>query len=243
MEGAAVAHLRSASRSSLFIDWSADMGDDPRGRAARGGVTALAALVVILLVAGAILGVRALVQNLGNQATGEHTIDRSGPVLLQSMRDLSRYEAAEGTFQVIVDLEKDAGFLPTSVVGQRTLFVAVGTVNAYVEFSGPGSDAISVSRDGRSVQVRLPHAALEQPNLDHDRSYVYAEEVGIVDRVRNFFAQDPNEQAQLYQVAVKKIGDAAAQSSLAARAETNARTMLQDMLRALGYQQVTVTYV
>lgn len=218
------------------------MGDDRRGRAARNGVTALVALLAILLVAGAVLGVRALVQDLGNQATGQHMIDRSGPVLLQSMRDLSRYEAAVGTFQVIVDLEKDAGFLPTSVVGERTLFVAFGTVNAYVDFSGLSGDAIAVARDGTSVQVRLPHAALEQPNLDHDRSYVYAQEVGIVDRVRNFFAEDPNEQAQLYQVAVKKIADAAAQSALAARAETNARTMLQDMLRTLGYQQVTVTY-
>jgi hypothetical protein len=218
------------------------MGDDPRGRAARSGVTALVALLTVLLVAGAVLGVRALVQNLSAGATGQHTIDRSGPVLLQSMRDLSRYEAAEGTFQVIVDLERDAGFLPPSVVGERTLFVAFGTVNAYVDFSRLGTDAITVAPNSSSVRVRLPHAALEQPNLDHDRSYVYAQEVGIVDRVHNFFAQDPNDQAQLYEVAVRKIAAAAAQSELASRAEANTRAMLQDMLRTLGYQQVTVTF-
>jgi Protein of unknown function (DUF4230) len=197
----------------------------------------LAALVVVLTV----VQVRNLVQGLGDRAAGR-TVDRSGPVLLQSMRDLSRYEAAAGTFQVVVDLEKDAGFLPQAVVGQRTLFVAIGTVDAYVDFSRLGDDALTVSADRRSVQVRLPHAALDRPNLDHQRSYVFAEERGIVDRIRAFFDQSPNEQAELYQVAERKIGEAAAQSGLTDRADANTRTMLRDMLRALGYQQVSITY-
>lgn len=198
---------------------------------------ALAALVVVLTV----VQVRNLVQGVGDRAAGR-TVDRSGPVLLQSVRDLSRYQAAAGTFQVVVDLEKDAGFLPQAVVGERTLFVAVGSVDAYVDFSRLGDDALTVSADRRSVQVRLPHAALDRPNLDHQRSYVFAEERGIVDRVRAFFDQAPNEQAELYQVAERKIGEAAAQSGLADRADANTRTMLHDMLRALGYQQVTITY-
>ena len=43
-------------------------------------------------------------------------------------------------------------------------------------------------------------------------------------------------------MAEKKIGDAAGQSGLTTRAEANARTMLEDMLRTLGYRQATVTY-
>lgn len=143
---------------------------------------------------------------------------------------------------MIVDLEKDTAFLPTAIVGQRTLFVAVGSVNAYVNFSGLGKDAITVTSDRQAVDLRLPHAALDKPNLDHQRSYVFAEERGILDRVRAFFDQAPNEQAELYQVAEKKIADAATQSRLTDRAEANARMMLQDMLRVLGYKQVTITY-
>jgi len=111
-----------------------------------------------------------------------------------------------------------------------------------VDFSRLGNDAITTSPERQAVQVRLPHAALDKPNLDHQRSYVYAEERGIVDRVRAFFDQAPNEQAELYQVAERKIGEAAAQSELANRAETNARAMLQQMLTALGYQQITITF-
>lgn len=209
----------------------------------RWGRTALAIVALalaLLLVVGAVIQVRNLLQ--GIPATGTRTTDRSGPVLLRSMRDLSRYDAASGTFQVIVDLEKDTPFLPTAVVGQRTLFVAVGTDDAYVDFSALGSDAIQVSSDRTAVQVRLPHAALDKPNLDHQRSYVFAQESGIVNRVQAFFDTSPNDQAELYQVAEKKIGDAAGQSGLTARAEANTRTMLQDMLRSLGYQQSTVTF-
>ncbi len=60
----------------------------------------------------------------------ERDVDRSQPVILQSIQDLSRYEAAAGNFQVVIDLEKDARFLPSVVRGQRTLFVAAGAVGA-----------------------------------------------------------------------------------------------------------------
>jgi hypothetical protein len=211
-----------------------------RRRWARTVLAIVALALAVVVAAAAVVQVRSLLQ--GIPTTGTRTIDRSGPVLLQSMRDLSRYDAASGTFQVIVDLQKDTPFLPTAVVGQRTLFVAIGSVDAYVDFTRLGSDAIQVSADRTAVQVRLPHAALDKPNLDHQRSYVFAQESGIVDRVRAFFDTSPNDQAELYQVAEKKIGDAAAQSGLTARAEANARTMLLDMLRSLGYQQATVTY-
>src|ERR1700730_17911429 len=38
--------------------------------------------------------------------------DRSGPVLLESIHDLSRYVAAEGNFQVLVDLQQNKKFIP-----------------------------------------------------------------------------------------------------------------------------------
>lgn len=201
----------------------------------------VAAALAVLLVVVAVVQVRNFVQGIGQPVSGK-TIDRSGPVILQSVRDLARYEAAAGNFQVIVDLEKDADFLPTAIVGQRTLFVAVGSVNAYVDFSALGKDAITVTSDRQAVALRLPHATLDKPNLDHQRSYVFAQERGIVDRVRAFFDQAPNQQAELYQVAERKIADAATQSRLTDRAEANTRLMLQDMLRSLGYKQVTITF-
>ena len=59
---------------------------------------------------------------------GSRTTDRSQPVLLKSIKDLSRFTAAEGNFQEIVDVQKDSKYLPDFLVNDRTLFVAVGSV-------------------------------------------------------------------------------------------------------------------
>lgn len=215
--------------------------EEERRRALPAVLAVVAVVLAVLLVVFAVVQVRSFMQGVSDQARGR-TVDRSGPVLLQSVRDLSRYEAATGSFQVIVDLQTEAGFLPSAIAGQRTLFVAIGSVDAFVDFARLSDDAVSISQDRTAVTVHLPHAALERPNLDHQRSYVYAEERGIVDRVRAFFDQSPNDQAQLYQLAEHKIAEAAEQSQLKDRAELNTRTMLTEMLRSLGYARVTVTF-
>lgn len=172
----------------------------------------------------------------------ETTIDRSQPVLLQSIQNLSRFEAASGNFQVIVDLEKDAAFLPDAIKGTRTLFVGAGSVDAYVDFSGIGSGAITVSPDGKTVTVRLPHAQLEKTNLDNRRSYVYAHERGLLDRVQDFMSSSPQNQQELYVLAEQKIAEAAAASDLRDRADRNTRSMLEGMLRSLGFTDVVIKY-
>ncbi|NEA25736.1 DUF4230 domain-containing protein [Actinomadura bangladeshensis] len=171
---------------------------------------------------------------------GTETKDRSGPVLLKSIRDLHRYEAASGSFQVIVDLEKDAKFLPGSLRGKRTLFVGNGTVDAYVDFSKLGSGAVKVNEDRTAATITLPRAQLENTNLDPKTSYVYATERGLIDRFGDFFSSNPNNQQQLYVLASQKIQSAAQQSNLARQADANTKLMLENMLKALGFTKVTV---
>ena len=69
---------------------------------------------------------------------GSETVDRSQPPLLQSLVDLSEYHAASANFQVIVDSEKDAQFLPSFIRGERTVYVAGGSVDASVDFARLG---------------------------------------------------------------------------------------------------------
>ncbi|TDE33119.1 DUF4230 domain-containing protein [Actinomadura sp. 6K520] len=171
---------------------------------------------------------------------GVETKDRSGPVLLKSIRDLHRYEAASGNFQVVVDLEKDAKFLPDSLRGNRTLFVGNGSVDAYVDFSRVGDGAVKVNGDRTAATITLPPAQLERTNLDQKNSYVYSTERGLIDRFGDFFSSNPNNQQQLYVLAAQKIQTAAAQSGLKQRADANTKTMLENMLKALGFTKVTV---
>ena len=173
---------------------------------------------------------------------GETTKDRSAPVVLNSIQNLSRYEAASGNYQVVVDLEKDAKFLPSQVRGERTLFIGNGSVDAYVDFSHIGKGALTVDKAHNTVTVKLPHAQLEKANLDPKHSYVFARQRGLLNRFGDFFSSNPNQQQQLYVLASQKIQDAANASGLAQRADTNTKQMLTNMLKALGFKTVTVTF-
>jgi hypothetical protein len=199
---------------------------------------------VMGLLVATVFGLKAvnLFPTLRNPFATEKT-DRSGPVLLQSIQDLSRYVAAEGNFQVIVDLQENKRFVPDLIFNQHTLFIGVGSVDAYVDFAGINEGAIVISPDNTSVEIKLPAPVLEKPSLNTDQSRVYAEERGLVNILGDLVGNDPNKQQQLYQLAESKIAEAAAQSELADRAEKNTRAMLESMLHQLGYERVTVTFV
>ncbi|WP_078901003.1 DUF4230 domain-containing protein [Actinacidiphila yeochonensis] len=172
----------------------------------------------------------------------EKTDVRSGPVVLKSIQDMNRFEGASGNFEVVVDLDKDAKFLPDAVRGKRTLYVGAGSVDAYVDFGKVGSGAVQVSGDRRSATIRLPHAALERASLDPKNSYVVSQQRGFFDRVGDFFSGNPGNTQQLNVLAAQKIQDAAKQTNLAGRAETNTRGMLTRMLTSLGFDKVTVVF-
>ncbi|SCL25022.1 Protein of unknown function [Micromonospora nigra] len=224
-------------------------GDDHPGSAPRAGgggpargllwVLGAAALAVVVL-----LGVQAtgLLPEFRNPFTKEQT-DRSQPPLLLSIRDLSRYVAAEGNYQVVVDLQNDRRNVPDWLLNERTLFVGAGTVEAYVDFSTISEGAIVRSADGKSVEIRLPAPQLGDTNLDMESSYVFAEERGLLNRVGELVGGDPNRQQQVYRLAEERITTAARDSGLTQRAEENTRKMLEGLLRSLGYERVTITYV
>jgi hypothetical protein len=212
-----------------------------RGEGLAGRLVGLAAAVAVVIVGVLVLSAVHLLPQLRNPFA-ETTTDRSQPVLLKSITALSRYEAASGSFQVVVDLSKRTAFLPSFIEGSDTLFVGQGTEIAFVDFSRLNDKAIEVSADRTAVTVELPRAQLEPAVLDVSQSYVYAEQQGLLNRIGNFFSGNPNSQQEAYILAQQKIESAAQHSPLLFQAEKNTRGMLDGMLRSLGFQQVTVTF-
>ncbi|WP_040907956.1 DUF4230 domain-containing protein [Streptomyces griseoflavus] len=205
-----------------------------------GWVKALGAVVLVLVVLFA--GIRlSLIPGL-KDLFGTETRDRSGPALLESIQDISRYDAASGNFQVVVDLDKDAKFLPDAVRGSRTLYVGAGTVDAYVDLGRLDKGDVRVDEDRTSATLRLPHAQLGTPALDPDRSYAVSKQRGLLDRLGDLFSDNPNSEQAVQKLAVKHIGDAAEESGLTARAESNTTEMLEGLLRSLGFEKVRVDY-
>ncbi|MET9714118.1 DUF4230 domain-containing protein [Streptomyces rochei] len=195
-------------------------------------------LVLVVLFAGFRLS---LVPGL-KDVFGSETHDRSGPALLESVQDISRYEAASGNFQVVVDLEKDAKLLPDAIRGTRTLYVGAGTVDAYVDLGKVDEDDVTVDDDRTSATLRLPHAALGEPALDPERSYAVSKQRGLLDRLGDLFSDNPNGEQAVQKLAARHIGEAAKDSELKARAESNTTAMLKGLLHSLGFEEVRVTY-
>jgi hypothetical protein len=209
----------------------------PRVGSLAGIVGAVAAVLVLIVVLSAVH----LLPQLRNPFA-ETTTVRSQPVILKSITDLSRYEAASGSFEVVVDLTKRTSLLPSFLAGSETLFVGQGTDIAFVDFSQLKSQAITVNANRTTVTVALPKAQLEPAVLDVSQSYVYAQQQGLFNRIGNFFSGNPNSQQQVYILAQQKIQAAARQSPLLAEAQKNTAAMLNGMLTSLGFQRVAVTF-
>jgi Protein of unknown function (DUF4230) len=203
-----------------------------------GGIVAAIVAVIVLIV---VLSAVHLLPQLRNPFA-ETTTVRSQPVILKSITNLSRYEAASGSFEVVVDLTKRTSLIPSFLAGSETLFIGQGTDIAFVDFATLKNKAIAVNKDRTSVTVTLPRPQLEPAVLDVSQSYVYAQQQGLFNRIGNFFSGNPNSQQQVYQIAQQKIQTAARQSPLLTEAQKNTEGMLTGMLTSLGFQHVTVTF-
>ncbi|MET9405090.1 DUF4230 domain-containing protein [Streptomyces sp. NPDC002935] len=205
-----------------------------------GWAKVLSAFVLVLVVLFA--GLRLAVLPGLRDVFGTETHDNSGPTLLKSIQDMSRYDAASGNFQVVVDLEKDAKYLPDAIRGTRTLYVGAGTVDAYVDLGRIGQKDVLVNDDRTSATLHLPHAALGKPALDPDHSYAVSKQRGLLDRIGDILSGNPNDERAVQRLAAKHIGAAAKDSGLTSRAEKNTTGMLEGLLHSLGFKEVTVTY-
>ncbi|WP_019068507.1 DUF4230 domain-containing protein [Streptomyces hokutonensis] len=205
-----------------------------------GWAKVLTAVVVVIAVLFA--GLRLAVLPGLRDIFGTETHYRSGPALLKSIQDMSRYDAASGNFQVVVDLEKDAKFLPQAIRGTRTLYVGAGTVEGYVDLGKLGKQDVTVNGDRTSASIKLPHATLGKPALDPDHSYTVSKQRGLLDRLGDIFSDNPNSEQAVQKLASKHIAEAAKTSGLTTRAETNTTNMLKGLLGSLGFTTVTISY-
>src|SRR6266508_2073915 len=156
------------------------------------------------MVAGFLLGAATLAAGLGIAVTagwlpeianpfGQTQVDRTGPAVLDALADLSEYHAAQGSYQVLVDVEDDTGWLPSALSGERTVLQATGSVDAVVDLSGLDADAISVSEDGSGVTITVPEAFLSEARIDPEHSRVIARDRGLLDRIGGVFSDTPTD--------------------------------------------------
>ena len=197
-------------------------------------------LAAVIGVVAVIAGLAATARLLGIGKTEDRY--RDNPVVLQALQDLATYKAATGQFQVVSDLEEDVKLVPSFLAGERTYMVAAGSVDAEVDFSGLGPDAVQVTPDRRGVTITLPAAQLSETRIDNDNTYVAERQRGLINRLGEALSSNPGDDAKLYQRAEDEMEAAAAQSGLTGRAEENTRDMLTSLLTSLGFTDVTIVF-
>ncbi len=170
-------------------------------------------------------------------------VDRSQPVLLKAIEDLEVFKAASGNFQVVVDLEEGSRGIPLIIKGQRTLFVAGGSVDAEVDFSTLGEGAIKVSGDGKRADDHPAegpaHPGPGRPGAEPG----VLQGAGPARPPRLGAVRQPDQRARALPARPgQDAGRGRLRATCGARAEQNTRAMLESMLRSLGYTQVTVTF-
>lgn len=170
------------------------------------------------------------------------TKDHSPPLILNEIRDLAEFRAGEAEFEVIVDRERDVKWVPSFLAGERVQFVAVGSVDATVDFSGLGDDSVIFDEETNTATLILPAPKLGEPVIDLDQSGVMNRDRGVLDRLGGVFSDNPTAEKSLIQEAEDKMVAAVGQSDLMERAEANTTEMLTRLITALGVDDVRVVF-
>jgi len=201
----------------------------------------LTILLVVLSLAAGVVWVKGVIPDFHNPFASR-TVDRTQEPVLLAVRDMGEYRAVGGEYQVIVDLAKDTG-LPDALLGTRTLFVAVGTVDAGVDLSNLDEDSVRVADDGRTVTIVLPHATLYDAELDLKRSYTYDRDEGLFNRIGGVFSGGDDYEREAMVAGEAKLNEAArANGTLVDRAETNTAAMLESLVKGLGFTSADVRF-
>lgn len=168
--------------------------------------------------------------------------DHSPPIVLTDLRDLAEFRAAEAEFEVIVDRENDVKWVPGFLAGDRVQYVAVGRVDATVDFSALTDDSIIFDEASGSATVVLPAPTYGDPVIDFESSGVMNRDRGVLDRLGGVFNDNPTSEESLIVEAQEKMIAGVGESDLLTRAADNTEKMLTTLLNGVGVGTVNVVF-
>jgi hypothetical protein len=151
-------------------------------------------------------------------------------VVVEEINSLARLETASYSFQDILQIERDQDSL-FGLFGETMLFVAYGDVIAGVDLSKIGPDDVQIVGP-TSVMIRLPGSELFVTDLDNERSYVANRDMGLLAK------GDAELETLIRQEAEARMTEAALANGILDRADSEARSVLLDLLTDLGFQEV-----
>jgi hypothetical protein len=165
------------------------------------------------------------------------TVLRPTPDVLLAVKNLARLESVSFHLERVVDLsDKQAQLFGLLNTEDAILLVAVGDVSAGVDLAKLSPGDIEVAPDAGRARIVLPAPELFHAALDGERTYVHTRKTGLLARRRDTLETDARREAE------RSIKTAALEAGILKRAEDNARVVIRELVRSLGYETVEITF-
>lgn len=164
-----------------------------------------------------------------------HVLRETSDVLV-AVQNLARLESTSFHMERVIDLsDKQSHLFGLISTEDALLLVAVADVVAGVDLSRLGPEEIEISEDRRRVSLSLPPAEIFHTALDPQRTYVHTRRTGLLAQRKETLETEARKRAE------RSLGEAAAEAGILKKADENARKVVTELLRSLGFTDVRVT--
>jgi len=152
--------------------------------------------------------------------------------VVQQVQQLNQLVTTKYTIQTVVGRGNEGGIF--GIGKDKILLVAQGRVIAGLDLSQLKESDVQVASDGSSVTVKLPPARIFDYYLIEQNTFVYDRDTGI------WPPADPNLETEARRAALDEILSSACEAGVMQEANDNAVRAIEQLLRALEFQRVTV---
>jgi hypothetical protein len=165
------------------------------------------------------------------------TVVRETPDVLLAVQNLARLESVSFHMERVVDLsDKQAQLFGLLNTEDAILLIAVGDVSAGVDLAKLKPGDVEISPDAGRARIVLPPPEVFRAALDEERTYVHTRKTGLLARRKETLETDARRTAE------RSIQAAALEAGILKRAEDNARLVVGELVRSLGFQAVDITF-
>ena len=165
------------------------------------------------------------------------TVVRETPDVVLAVRNLARLESVSFHMERVVDLsDKQSQLFGLLNSEDAILLVAVGDVSAGVDLAKLGPGDVEVAPDAGRARIVLPAPEIFRSALDGERTYVHTRKTGLLAHRKETLETDARRLAE------RSIQNGAIEAGIIKKAEDNARLVVGELVRSLGYASVDISF-
>jgi len=150
--------------------------------------------------------------------------------VVQQIQRLSRLETSSYSVQSVVSAERPGGLL--GIGRQKVLIIVQGIVIAGIDLSKLRPEDVTVSPDGKQVNVKLPEVEILSRYLDEGATQLYDHQTGL------FTQPDSSLVIEAQQMGMSRVMQAACEGGIMKRATDDSQKALREFLRAVGFEVI-----